>query len=192
MADAAARKEMGDQAEEIQAAPRTRQQIATTDDIEDDPHRAALELNPEVAEKITWSTIMAVFVSERWSSSPPWLGIRTTKRIYADHGWKQFLGLSFTACISTAFLLASSILVPIGMALGDLEPIGWIASSWALTSAVTMSLGGGLSDIFGRRYIILIGQVLNIIGAIVSATAQKTTHVIAGSAIIGFGTGFIF
>ncbi len=55
-----------------------------------------------------------------------------------------------------------------------------------------MSLGGGLSDIFGRRYIIMLGQVLNIVGAIVSATAQKTTHVISGSAIVGFGAGLVF
>jgi hypothetical protein len=31
-------------------------------DLEDDPHRAALEDNPEVAEKPSWSTCLAVFV----------------------------------------------------------------------------------------------------------------------------------
>lgn len=29
----------------------------------DDPHRAALEENPEHAEKLTWTTILAVLVS---------------------------------------------------------------------------------------------------------------------------------
>ncbi|OCT45156.1 putative major facilitator superfamily transporter [Cladophialophora carrionii] len=164
MTDATARKEMANRSEEIESAPAPRQELGMTEDIEDDPHRAALELNPEVADKITWSTTLSVF----------------------------FLGLSFTGCISTAFLLASSILVPIGTALGDLVPIGWIASSWAVTSAVSMSLGGGLSDIFGRRYVIMAGQLLNIVGAIVSATAQKVTHVIAGSAVVGFGAGLVF
>lgn len=55
-----------------------------------------------------------------------------------------------------------------------------------------MSLGGGLSDIFGRRYVIMAGQGFNVIGAIVSATAQTTEHVIAGSAVIGWGAGLIF
>lgn len=32
-------------------------------DLEDDPHRAALELNPEKPERLTWSTILAVGVS---------------------------------------------------------------------------------------------------------------------------------
>lgn len=64
--------------------------------------------------------------------------------------------------------MVSSILVPIGEKLGDLAPIGWIASSWALSSAVAMSLGGSLSDIFGRRYIILLGQLLTIVGGVCS------------------------
>ncbi len=32
--------------------------------LEDDPHRAALEDNPEVPEKLTWSTVLSIFVSE--------------------------------------------------------------------------------------------------------------------------------
>jgi hypothetical protein len=63
MADAEARKEMANKSEEIEAAPAPRPQVVMTEDIEDDPHRAALELNPELADKITWSTTMAVFVS---------------------------------------------------------------------------------------------------------------------------------
>ncbi|KIW86462.1 hypothetical protein Z517_01860 [Fonsecaea pedrosoi CBS 271.37] len=168
MSEEAANKEMANKTEEIEAVPRHSEVAAirkeSTEDIEDDPHRAALEDNPESPQRVTWSTIMAVF----------------------------FMGLSFAGCISTAFLLASSILVPIGTALGDLEPISWIASSWATTSAVSMSLGGGLSDIFGRRYVIMAGQGLNIVGGIVAATAQTTKHVIAGSAIVGFGAGLIF
>ena len=64
MADAVTQKGMGDNSEEISAVPQTRlQHLVMAEDIEDDPHRAALELNPAVAEKVTWSTIFAVFVS---------------------------------------------------------------------------------------------------------------------------------
>lgn len=31
--------------------------------IEDDPHRAALELNPDKPEKLTWQTVFSIFVS---------------------------------------------------------------------------------------------------------------------------------
>ena len=53
MDDAAARKEMAGNAEEISAALKPRQYAVLPNDIEDEPHRAALELNLEVAEKLT-------------------------------------------------------------------------------------------------------------------------------------------
>lgn len=63
MSEEAAKKEMGGKAEEIQPALRQGQAETEISDIEDDPHRAALELNPEVAQKLTWSAFLAVFVS---------------------------------------------------------------------------------------------------------------------------------
>ena len=47
---------MGGRTEGIQAVPQKQQHVALIDDIEDDPHRAGLELNPDVAEKITFAT----------------------------------------------------------------------------------------------------------------------------------------
>lgn len=127
----------------------------------------------------------------------------------------QFLGLSYMSSISCGFLMVSNLLVPIEEALGEAQSVGWVASSWALTSAVAMSLGGSISDVFGRRHVVMTGQALNIVGAvsqaqgapavesgwltcvrlplqIIAATAKATTTVIAGSSIIGFGCGFIF
>jgi hypothetical protein len=34
--------------------------------LEDDPHRAALEDNPDKPEKLTWSTVLSIFVSGPW------------------------------------------------------------------------------------------------------------------------------
>ncbi len=31
--------------------------------LEDDPHRAALEDNPDKPEKLTWGTVLSIFVS---------------------------------------------------------------------------------------------------------------------------------
>lgn len=63
MADAPHTKEASGNLEEIEAVTRQRQEMAASD-IEDDPHRAALENNPEEAERLTWATGMSVFVSE--------------------------------------------------------------------------------------------------------------------------------
>jgi hypothetical protein len=40
--------------------------------LEDDPHRAAFEDNPDVPEKLTWGTVLSIFVSRvlAWSLLP--------------------------------------------------------------------------------------------------------------------------
>ncbi|KAL2062741.1 hypothetical protein VTL71DRAFT_5813 [Oculimacula yallundae] len=130
----------------------------------DDPHQAALEDNPEVAERLSASSALAVF----------------------------FLGLSFVAPVGCGFVLVSGILLQIGQTLGDTINIVWIAGGWSIGSSASFSIAGGLSDIFGRRNPVLVGQVLTIIGAIIGATANSTKVVAAGSTVIGFGCGFIF
>ncbi|KAF2454145.1 fungal trichothecene efflux pump [Lineolata rhizophorae] len=132
----------------------------------DDPHRAALEDNPEHPEKLTTSTILAV-VS---------------------------MGLSFMSAISLGFMLPSAILVQIGTDLGDAEQghIAWILGSWSVASSVSFSIAGKVSDVFGRRWVMIIGEILVLIGSIIAATANTTLVVVGGSTIIGFGTGIIF
>ena len=53
------------------------------------------------------------------------------------------------------------------------------------------SIAGRLSDIFGRRYVILFGQSLTIIGGIVACTAQTMNALIAGEVILGASIGTI-
>jgi MFS family permease len=50
--------------------------------------------------------------------------------------------------------------------LGDPEITGWIPSAWSVTSAVSFSLAGEFSDIYGRKIVILVGQVITLIGAV--------------------------
>lgn len=49
------------------AKPQSTAQVKAIDEdayLEDDPHRAALEDNPDTPEKLTWSTVLSIFVSE--------------------------------------------------------------------------------------------------------------------------------
>ncbi|GME36890.1 Sugar transporter conserved site [Neofusicoccum parvum] len=103
-----------------------------------------------------------------------------------------FLGMSFVAPVSCGYVLVNGILNPIGTALGDTENIVWIAGGWSVASAVSFSIAGGWSDIFGRRWVTLSGQIITLVGAIIGATAQKTTTVAAASTIVGFGAGVAF
>ncbi|CAK7203704.1 hypothetical protein SEUCBS139899_006448 [Sporothrix eucalyptigena] len=115
-------------------------------------------------ETVSWSTLMAVF----------------------------FMGMSYIPCISAGLLLPTGILQQIGQKLGDTDNILWIPGGWSVASAVSFSIAGGLSDIFGRRYVLIFGQVLTLIGGIIGCRANATTTVAAGTTIIGFGAGVIF
>ena len=53
------------------------------------------------------------------------------------------------------------------------------------------SVAGRLSDIFGRRYVILFGQLLTILGAIVACTANTMNRLIAGEVILGASIGTV-
>ncbi|OAL43685.1 putative major facilitator superfamily transporter [Pyrenochaeta sp. DS3sAY3a] len=130
----------------------------------DDPHRGALDDNPEHAEKLSPRLILAIIS----------------------------LSLSYVCPISCGFILIAAILVQIGTDLGDTDNITWIVGGWSIASSVSFSIAGSLSDIFGRRYTIILGEVLAIVGSIIGCTAKTTLDVAAGSTIIGFGCGIIF
>jgi hypothetical protein len=101
----------------------------------EDPHKAALEDNPEHAEKLTISVILSAI----------------------------FLGTSFSGPIIFGFILVTPILVQLSQKLGGETIDFWIPSGWAAAAAVGFSIAGRISDIFGRRNVILVGQLLTIV-----------------------------
>lgn len=79
---------------------------------------------------------------------------------------RQFLGMSLVAPVSCGYAMVNSILNPIGRALHDMENVVWIAGGWSVASAVSFSIAGSWSDIFGRRYVTLSGQLVTLSGAV--------------------------
>ncbi|KAI0158335.1 fungal trichothecene efflux pump-domain-containing protein [Xylariaceae sp. FL1272] len=63
----------------------------------------------------------------------------------------------------------------------------WIALSYTLTSAVTLTITGRVSDIFGRRWMFIGGATFGLVGGIVGATAKTIPTFIGGMTIIGIG-----
>ena len=85
---------------------------------------------------------------------------------------------------------SSSEQAPIALELqGSTLNVNWMASGWSLAGSVSFAIAGQLSDYFGRRYILLFGQLLLVIGHIVGATAQSVNQGIAAMVLLGFGTG---
>lgn len=128
-----------------------------------DPHKAALEDSPEHAEKLSLSVILSAL----------------------------FLGTSFTGPIIFGFILATPILVQLSEKLGGEKIDFWIPSGWGAAAAVGFSIAGRLSDVFGRRYVILAGQLLTIIGGAIACSAQTMNQLIAGEVILGGSIGTV-
>ncbi|KAH6983857.1 fungal trichothecene efflux pump-domain-containing protein [Ilyonectria destructans] len=132
-------------------------------EFEEDPHRAALEDN----------------------SAETKVDVRTWLAIFS-------MALSFGPGVGLPFVSAAAIVVQITQELGGADKLAWVVGAWSLSTAVSFSLGGPLSDVFGRRELILGGQAIVTIGNIVGGTAQNVDGLIAAETLIGVGTGFIF
>lgn len=133
--------------------------------------------------------------------------------VHGNDYW-QFLALSFAGPVGVGFTLVAAIIAQIGLQLGDVTTITWLVGAWSIASSVSFAIAGSLSDIFGRRYLIISGNGLTIIGGvrsccvtlsdfallltiwrqlqIVGATGKDTTTVIGGMTLLGFGTGLVF
>jgi MFS family permease len=129
----------------------------------DDPHRAALEDNPEKAEKLTLAVALSAL----------------------------FLGTSFTGPIIFGFILVTPILVQLSQKIGGETIDFWIPSGWGAAAAVGFSIAGRLSDIFGRRTVILCGQLLTMVGGILACTANSMNQLIAGEVVLGASIGTV-
>jgi MFS family permease len=88
-------------------------------------------------------------------------------------------------------VIPSSMLTYINNDLGPNPNSPWITISWQLGAAVFLSIGGRLSDIFGRRYFIMTGSIICTVGCLVGATAQSIGAMIVSGALFGIGAGFL-
>ncbi len=69
--------------------------------------------------------------------------------------------------------------------------IGFIVTSYLLTSTISVPLAGKLSDMYGRRPILLGGVAIFTISSLLSGAAQSVEWLIAARALQGIGGGMI-
>ena len=73
--------------------------------------------------------------------------------------------------------------------LGGITEYSWVFSAFLLASTVTMPLWGRLSDLFGRRPAYLAGLVVFLVGSALSGVSQSMAQLIAFRALQGLGAG---
>lgn len=65
--------------------------------------------------------------------------------------------------------------------------IAWWAIGRTAAQSITFTLVGRLSDIFGRRWFFIGGNVVALVGTIITATSHSIAQLAIGSAITGIG-----
>src|SRR5262249_57438870 len=96
------------------------------------------------------------------------------------------LGMFLSALNQT---IAATALPTIGREFADFESLSWVIISYLLSSTVVSPLYGKLSDIHGRRAMMLLAIGLFLAGSVVSAAAPDMALLIAGRTLPGIGGG---
>jgi EmrB/QacA subfamily drug resistance transporter len=94
----------------------------------------------------------------------------------------MFLGALDQTIVATA-------LPTIGRHFGDLADLAWVVTAYLLTATAVTPLYGKLSDIHGRRGMLLIAIVLFVIGSLACALAPSMTALVFARALQGSGGG---
>ncbi|KAI0881601.1 trichothecene efflux pump [Annulohypoxylon maeteangense] len=103
-----------------------------------------------------------------------------------------FLGAATGFCLSaiSAFiflLLPTNVLTYINADIGPSPYIAWVNIARTLSLSFTYTILGRLSDLFGRRWFFIGGNIVALVGIIVCSAAQNVNSLIIGSAIYGLG-----
>lgn len=89
-----------------------------------------------------------------------------------------------------SMLIPATTLPMINAELGPDPNSTWITLNWTFGASMIVSIGGRLSDIFGRRYFMMTGAIISICGALVGANGRSINQMIASGALFGVGAGF--
>src|SRR5436305_251100 len=73
--------------------------------------------------------------------------------------------------------------------LGGLDHYAWVVTAYLLASTVSVPIYGKLSDIYGRRLFFITGMVIFLIGSALAGTSQNMTQLIIYRGIQGVGAG---
>jgi EmrB/QacA subfamily drug resistance transporter len=87
--------------------------------------------------------------------------------------------------------IVSTALPTIVKDLGGLEHLSWVFTAYMLASTVTVPLYGKLSDIYGRKWFLLGAIAIFLIGSVLAGTATNMFLLIAYRALQGVGGGAI-
>jgi EmrB/QacA subfamily drug resistance transporter len=116
------------------------------------------------------------------TAAPPAIDDRQRRRALAGVMLSVFLGAMESTVVATAMPI-------VAQSLGGVEIYAWVFTAFLLTSTVTMPLWGRLSDLYGRRSTFLTGLAVFLVGTTLSGLAGDMTQLIVFRALQGLGAG---
>jgi EmrB/QacA subfamily drug resistance transporter len=96
-----------------------------------------------------------------------------------------------TALVALDATIIATASATIATSLGAFEQVPWLFTSYLLAQALSTPLAGRLSDILGRKRLILAGIGLFLAGSILCGAAWSMTAMIAGRVLQGLGAGAV-
>ena len=84
--------------------------------------------------------------------------------------------------------MTSSVFSLLGQILGDSATASWVPQAYTISTATMFVFSGNLSDIFGRKELMMAGNALALIGSIVAATAQNVVSIVVFMCFMGIAT----
>ena len=75
--------------------------------------------------------------------------------------------------------------------LGGFDRYTWVTTAYLVASTITVPIVGRLSDIFGRKWFYLVGLIIFMIGSFAAGTATSMNQLIAFRAFQGLGGGVL-
>lgn len=94
-----------------------------------------------------------------------------------------------TLLFSLDQLVVATAMPQIVRELNGLSQLSWVFTAYMLTSTVTIPIYGKLSDVFGRRGSYILGIAVFLVGSILSGISQNMTELILFRALQGIGGG---
>src|ERR1044072_7161762 len=67
--------------------------------------------------------------------------------------------------------------------------LSWVVTAYLITTTITTPIAGKLSDMFGRRLLLLIGVTIFAVGSLFSGMSGDITQLIVWRAVQGIGGG---
>ena len=115
-------------------------------------------------------------------AAPPPLDHATIRAIVAGIMLAMFLSALEQTIVAPA-------LPAIGRSLGGIDDLSWVVTAYLLAMTVTTPLFGKLSDIYGRRALLLAAIVIFVAGSVACALAPTIWVLILARALQGIGGG---